>query len=621
MPYIKKDFIERLIDRVDIVDVIGSRITLKRSGNSYMCCCPFHNEKTPSFSVNQQKQFFNCFGCHKSGNVLGFIMDYDQLSFPEAVEQLAKEAGVPVEYEESSGKPQEKREHEVDFYDLLERAAGLFEAELSRHPEALAYLHGRGLSDDTLRRYHVGFAPESWDFLIKNLAGDNPRILKAMTELGLATQGQQGKTYDTFRKRVMIPIRDKRGRTIAFGGRVLDDSKPKYINSRESPVYKKGHELFNLDSIRNLRDKNLSYIVITEGYMDVIALEQAGIHNAVASLGTATTPEQMNLLFKQADRIIFCYDGDSAGRNAAWHALNTALPALRDDKQLLFCFLPPEHDPDTLVRTQGARAMIDYLEHAESLPEYIVSTLEKEYSVADDGGRVNCIDRASELLSMMPEATLTRAAVEKRLANLVGWSQESLHSGINTAIGNILARKNARSTENRQYRVNSRNQDGYADPDNIPLTPMRAVVARLVKDPELLRAIPEPDRLVELLNEYARDRSAVLLDLVSKIKSCPDTTTGALLEKYRESGNVGKLIGLLAARSDTEVEQEGFVEIKIIDLLHFIKNILMEHLTARTEALRIKGLRNNGLDSKELMEFQYLETRTRELLTDRGRES
>ncbi|WP_019000960.1 DNA primase [Succinimonas amylolytica] len=617
MPYIKKDFIERLIDRVDIVDVIGSRLTLKRSGSSYMCCCPFHNEKTPSFSVNQQKQFYNCFGCHKSGNVLGFIMDYDQLSFPEAVEQLAKEAGVPVEYEESSGKTQEKREYDVDFYELLEQAAGYYEAELSRHPEALAYLHGRGLSDDTLRRYHVGFAPESWDFLIKKLAGDNPKILKAMAELGLATQSQQGKIYDTFRNRVMIPIRDKRGRTIAFGGRVLDDSKPKYINSRESPVYKKGHELFNLDSIRNLRDKNLSYIMITEGYMDVIALEQSGIHNAVASLGTATTPEQMNLLFKQSDRIIFCYDGDSAGRNAAWHALNTALPALRDDKQLQFCFLPPEHDPDTLVRTQGAQAMIDYLEHAESLPEYIVSTLEKEYSVADDGSRVNCIDRASELLSMMPEATLTRTAVEKRLANLVGWSQESLHSSIDTAIDNIRARKAVRGAELRE---SSRKQGGYADPDAIPMTPMRAVVARLVKDPELLRAIPEPDRMVALLNEYARDRSSVLLDLISKIKASPDTTTGAILEKYRESGNVGKLIGLLAARSDTEVEQEGFVEIKIIDLLHFIKNILMEHLTARTQALRIKGHKNGGLDTKDLMEFQYLETRTRELLADRGRE-
>ena len=614
MPYIKKDFIERLIDRVDIVDVIGARLTLKRSGSSYMCCCPFHNEKTPSFSVSQQKQFYNCFGCHKSGNVLGFIMDYDQLSFPEAVEQLAKEAGVQVEYEESTGHAPEKKEREVDFYDLLERAVLLFEAELPRHPEALKYLHDRGLSDDTLRRYHVGFAPESWDFLIKNLAGDNPKILKAMMDLGLVNQGQQDKVYDTFRNRVIIPIRDKRGRTIAFGGRVLDNSKPKYINSRESPVYKKGHELFNLDAIRNLRDKNLPYIMITEGYMDVIALEQAGIHNAVASLGTATTPEQMNLLFKQADRIIFCYDGDAAGRNAAWHALNTALPALSDDKQLQFCFLPPEHDPDTLVRSQGAKAMLDYLEHAESLPEYIIATLRNQYNVDDVGGRINCVDRAAELLSLMPDATLTRAAVEKLLADLMGWSLENLHNNIDKSIDNLPARKAARGPE---IPGAGSKGGGFQDPNAIPMTPMRAVVARLVKDPELMRAIPEPDKLVAVLSEYARDRCKVLLDLMAKIKANPDTTTGAILEKYRDSGKIGELISLLAARSDAAIEEEGFVEIKIIDLIYYIKAILLEHLTARTQALRIRGRREGGLNPEELTEVHYLETAIRQLQLSR----
>lgn len=613
MPYIKKDFIERLIDRVDIVDVIGARLTLKRSGSSYMCCCPFHNEKTPSFSVSQQKQFYNCFGCHKSGNVLGFIMDYDQLSFPEAVEQLAKEAGVQVEYEESTGHAPEKKEREVDFYDVLERAALLFEAELPRHPEALKYLHDRGLSDDTLRRYHVGFAPESWDYLIKNLAGDNQKILRAMTDLGLVNQGQQGKVYDTFRNRVIIPIRDKRGRTIAFGGRVLDNSKPKYINSRESPVYKKGNELFNLDAIRNLRDKNLPYIMITEGYMDVIALEQAGIHNAVASLGTATTPEQMNLLFKQADRIIFCYDGDAAGRNAAWHALNTALPALSDDKQLQFCFLPPEHDPDTLVRSQGAKAMLDYLEHAESLPEYIIATLRNQYNVDDEGGRINCIDRAAEILSLMPDAILTRAAVEKRLADLVGWSQEGLHGSIDDSIEKLRARKAVRGPES----PGAGGSGSRTDPNTIPLNPMRAVVARLVKDPELMRAIPEPDKLVAVLREYANDRCQVLLDLMGKIKANPDTTTGALLEKYRDSGKIGDLISLLAARSDAAIEEEGFVEIKIIDLMHYIKAILQEHLTARKQALRIKGRREGGLSNEELIEVQFLETATRQLQPSR----
>jgi DNA primase len=353
--------------------------------------------------------------------------------------------------------------------------------------------------------------------------------------------------------------------------------------------------------------------MITEGYMDVIALEQAGIHNAVASLGTATTPEQMNLLFKQADRIIFCYDGDAAGRNAAWHALNTALPALSDDKQLQFCFLPPEHDPDTLVRSQGAKAMLDYLEHAESLPEYIIATLRNQYNVDDEGGRINCIDRAAEILSLMPDAILTRAAVEKRLADLVGWSQEGLHGSIDDSIEKLRARKAVRGPES----PGAGGSGSRTDPNTIPLNPMRAVVARLVKDPELMRAIPEPDKLVAVLREYANDRCQVLLDLMGKIKANPDTTTGALLEKYRDSGKIGDLISLLAARSDAAIEEEGFVEIKIIDLMHYIKAILQEHLTARKQALRIKGRREGGLSNEELIEVQFLETATRQLQPSR----
>ncbi len=598
MPYIKKEFISRLLAQVDIVDVVGSRIKLKRSGSSYMACCPFHNEKTPSFSVNQQKQYFNCFGCHKAGSAVDFIMQYDNVSFPEAVEELAKIAGLSVEYDESASQHVDASKKEIDFYGIMEGAVSIYEKELQCHPDAINYLHNRGLSDDTLKKYHVGFAPDAWDFLLRKLGGNNPKIIKAMSELGLITEKQNGGFYDMFRKRVMIPIRDKRGRTIAFGGRVLDDSKPKYINSRENVIYRKGCELFNLDSIRNLRDHNLPYIMITEGYMDVIALEQAGIHNAVASLGTATTPIQMNLLFKQADKIIFCYDGDDAGRNAAWHALNTALPALTDNKQLCFCFLPPEHDPDTLVRTKGADAMRKLLEEAKPLPEYVVSHLLNEFKVDNEGGRVNCLDKVAEIISIMSNAPLTATSIKVLISTAIGWSFETVDNGIEKRLNAIQKKQ----IEGYQHHTEE-SSDKYNKTEKKDFwNPLRQIVAKILQNPEIVKSIPESERLEQVLNEFADERAQVILDLLNKISMYPDTNTGMLTEQYRGT-KYEKIMNILASMET--IQDNDFIEVKIIDLLTFIWLFLREGISARKLALQEKA-RNQTLSIKEMNEYKIL---------------
>ena len=358
---IPSQFIDDLIARTDIVDLIGSRVQLRKAGKDFQARCPFHDEKTPSFTVSRDKQFYHCFGCGAHGTAIGFLMEYDRLGFREAIEELAQKAGleVPSEAVATPTGPDS-----APLYAILELAAQVYRRQLREHPDApraVEYLKDRGLNGEIAGRYAMGYAPASWDFLLARLgtdAGARERLFQA----GLITE-QDGKRYDRFRDRIMFPIRDRRGRVIGFGGRLLGDGKPKYLNSPETPVFHKGRELYGLYEAQQARRK-LERLLVVEGYLDVIALAQFGIDYAVATLGTATTPEHLQLLLRSAPELVFCFDGDRAGRDAAWKALETALPLATGNQSLRFLFLPDGEDPDTLVRNEGQAAFEQRLQRA-----------------------------------------------------------------------------------------------------------------------------------------------------------------------------------------------------------------------------------------------------------------
>jgi len=425
---IPQSFIDDLLNRTDIVDVVSSRVQLKKAGKNYTACCPFHKEKTPSFSVSPDKQFYYCFGCGAGGNALGFLMDHDNLDFPQAIEDLAKAAGMEVPREES-GRPHKPRQPtDSPLYPLLTAAADFYRQALKSHPQrkaAVDYLKGRGLTGEIARDFGLGFAPPGWDNLYKHLSSDTLQQ-KAMIDAGLLVENAEtGKRYDRFRDRVMFPIRDSRGRIIAFGGRVLGDDKPKYLNSPETPVFHKGQELYGLFEARK-HNRNLDEIIVVEGYMDVIALAQQGLRNAVATLGTATSEEHMKRLFRVVPSVLFCFDGDQAGRNAAWRALEATLSSLQDGRRARFLFLPEGEDPDTLVRSEGTdafRARIN--QHAQPLADYFFQQLTEEADPRSLEGKAHMATLAAPLIDKVPGANL-KSLMRMRLQEITGLSGEAV---------------------------------------------------------------------------------------------------------------------------------------------------------------------------------------------------
>jgi DNA primase len=425
---IPQSFIDDLLNRTDIVEVVGSRIQLKKAGKNYTACCPFHKEKTPSFSVSPDKQFYYCFGCGAGGNALGFIMDHDSLDFPQAVEDLAKRAGMDIPREESGRGRTPRQPTDSPLYPLLTAAADYYRQALKSHPSrksAVNYLKGRGLTGEIARDFGLGFAPPGWDNLFKHLGGDTLQQ-KALIDAGLLIENaESGKRYDRFRDRVMFPIRDSRGRIIAFGGRVLGDDKPKYLNSPETPVFHKGQELYGLYEARK-SNRDLDEIMVVEGYMDVIALAQQGLRNAVATLGTATSEEHLKRLFRLVPSVLFCFDGDGAGRKAAWRALEATLPNLQDGRRARFLFLPEGEDPDTLVRSEGTdafRARIN--QHAQPLADYFFQQLSEEADPRSLEGKAHLVTLAAPLIDKIPGNHL-RALMRQRLSEITGLSGEML---------------------------------------------------------------------------------------------------------------------------------------------------------------------------------------------------
>ena len=393
MSLIPQHFIDDLVARTDIVDVIGPVVQLKRSGHEYKACCPFHDEKTPSFYVSPQKQFYHCFGCGVHGTALGFLMAYEHLEFPEAVEKLAALHGLDVPREGGGEAPRKK---DPNLYQLMERATVLYQEGLKRHEPAQAYLKGRGVSGEVARDFRLGYAPEGWQTLDQALVS-SPADRDALVTAGMLID-KGGRTYDRFRDRIMFPIRDNRGRVIAFGGRVLGDGEPKYLNSPETPLFHKSRELYGLYEARQAL-REIPRLMVVEGYMDVVALAQHGLRYSVATLGTATTADHLQRLFRITDEVVFCFDGDRAGRKAAWKALEESLRVIREGRQVRFLFLPEGEDPDTLVRAQGQATFEALIEDATPASRFMEDALADQVDMDSLDGRARFLELARPLLS------------------------------------------------------------------------------------------------------------------------------------------------------------------------------------------------------------------------------
>ena len=427
MGRIPQHFIDELIARADIVEIIGARVQLKKAGREYKACCPFHDEKTPSFWVSPDKQFYHCFGCGKHGTVLGFLMDHDHMAFPEAVEELATRLGVEVPHE--GGSDAGPRRAEDSLYDLTKEVARFYAECLTRDARARDYVARRGLTAETLERFQIGYAPNSWNELLRRFgAAESGR--KALSDAGLIVERERGQVqvgerhYDRFRDRIMFPIRDARGRTIAFGGRIIDAGEPKYLNSPETLLFHKGRELYALYETRRART-NLTRLLIVEGYMDAVRLHQAGIDYAVATLGTATTAEHLRRLFRLVPAIVFAFDGDRAGRQAAWRALQQALPEAREGREIRFLFLPDGQDPDSLVGQEGREAFEARLAGALPLSEYLVRELAQHSDLTNADGRARFAEAARPLFLKVPEGVFRELLLE-RLAEVVGLNPRRL---------------------------------------------------------------------------------------------------------------------------------------------------------------------------------------------------
>ena len=527
---IPRDFIDDLLSRTDVVDVVDSRVKLKKAGKNYQACCPFHNEKSPSFTVSQDKQFYHCFGCGAHGNAISFIMEFDRLEFVEAIEELARYHGLEVPREKGSrpAMSEEKKQQQQDDYAVMEQVARFFQHQLRQNgnsKKAIDYLKNRGLSGDIVKQWEIGYAPDSWDALL-NTFGKDPQRIKQLIDLKLVNRNDQGRTYDFFRDRIMFPIRDKRGRVVGFGGRVLDDGGPKYLNSPETRIFHKGSELFGFYSARQ-NNRNLDTVVIVEGYMDVVALSQFDINIATAALGTATTPEHIQMLVRATSHIVCCYDGDRAGREAAWRALENALPALKDGVRLSFLFLPDGEDPDTMVRQIGKEAFMGMLDEAMPLSRFFFENLLKTHNVGSPEGKIALKKAALPLI----ESTLGEDQKQMLLEELAKHTGEFDRFKLQQDI----TRANQGS---KQAYSPSRNQVNKPK-----LSPLRMLI-RLLIDKPALASICE-DVQIDIFAGSTAAGMDLLRDVHRYCLANPKATTAQLVENFRDhphSSTIAKLL-------------------------------------------------------------------------------
>ncbi len=586
---IPKKFIDDLLDRVDVVDIIDSRVPLKKAGKDYKACCPFHEEKTPSFTVSADKQFYHCFGCGEHGTAIGFLMNYDRLSFPEAVRELASQAGLEV--------PQEAREDaeaartHTDLLEILNQADRFFRRQLREHPEAgrvADYLKGRGLSGEIAAEFALGFAPPGWDNLLQEL-GKDEAARELMFTAGLTAKKDSGGYYDRFRDRVIFPIHDYRGRVVGFGGRLIPVGEPdaqgsastqkaginaagdtksgaaKYLNSPETPVFHKGREVYGLyrarDSIR--REQR---VLVVEGYMDVVALAQFGIDYACATLGTATTTGHIERLFRFAAEIVFAFDGDKAGRQAAWRALENVLPAIAAGRQASFLFIPEGEDPDSLVRKEGSEAFVQRVVDAKPLGEYLIESLAEKVDLGRMDGRARMVELARPLIEKLPDGVFRQMVVEK-----LGERSHVKAENLSTLLGSSkTAASNKRVT--RPWRSGNAGLQG-------PPPLMRRAVALILHQPRLAQLIPQPEEIAGLEVRGG----ALLAEMVQVVLSRPEVTSARLLEYFRDSEHYSHL-EKLAVWQDSVGEQG--IEAEFTDLM---ARLHRESLRERLNQLWAKG--------------------------------
>lgn len=574
---IPRSFIDDLIARTDIVELINQRVKLKKAGRSYQACCPFHHEKTPSFSVSPAKQFYHCFGCGVSGNVISFLMEYDKLEFPEAIEELAAMHGLEVPRENlrrTDNRPQISYKTKRDLYGLLAEIAHFYQRQLQQDIPSQSYLQQRGLSAEVINRFEIGFAPNSFDSVLRKFGTDQTEIQK-LRDTGMLSENDSGRIYDKFRNRIMFPIRDKRGRVIAFGGRVTNDEKPKYLNSPESATYHKGNELYGLFQALQINESP-DYLFVVEGYMDVVALAQFGVNNAVASLGTATTPEQIQQMFRVTEQIVCCYDGDRAGRDAAWRAFENALPYLYDGRQLKFIFLPDGEDPDSFVRANGKEGFEQYLQaNAKSLSDFLFDSLLIQVDLSSQEGKSKLASLAIPLIKRIPGEML-----RVYLRNILGQK-----------LGILDPSQLEAMLPNRQPKAAS----SVPAEQGIKRTPMRLLIALLLQNPELVKYVPDLAPL-KALQEPGFDLFVELTDIC---RQNVGTTMGALLEHWRGQA-VFSILERLSAW-DHLVKAEN-VEKEFIETLNFLYGKLVDK---RIEAL-IAQERTTGLTDQEKQELVML---------------
>ncbi|MEA5445860.1 DNA primase [Gammaproteobacteria bacterium AB-CW1] len=585
MARIPQHFIDELLERVDIVDLIDSRVPLKKKGSEYAACCPFHTEKTPSFYVVPDKQFYHCFGCGAHGTALSFLMEFDHLDFRDAVQDLADRVGLEIPTEASAPSP----DPDGHLRAALAHADDYFRRQLRQSEAAKAYLQGRRVSGKTAARFGLGYAPDQWSGLLDSVDSDARR--EALLSTGMLVRKDSGRFYDRFRGRVMFPIRDSRGRTIAFGGRVIGEAQgPKYYNSPEHPLFHKGRELYGLYEARQAL-RSIPRLLVVEGYMDVIALAEAGIHWAVATLGTATTPDHLDKAFRITREVVCCFDGDRAGRQAAWRALENALPALRAGREVRFLFLPEGEDPDSMVRREGADAFQQRVAGAESLSRWMRRHLSEDLDLGTAEGRAALVEKARPLLARVRDRVY-RELLSDELADAAGldparWAA-MLADATETAPSSKPAPDTAAPTRPRIQRP---------APLQIRLTPVREALAILLQSPRIATRVAEQPKLATL-DLPGADTLAKMLEIC---RAEPEIRTATLLERWRGEQAHPHLEKLATTRVPGEDE----------DLARHLDAILARLTGPRAIAARMTELldkaASDGLDQTEKEELRALQ--------------
>jgi len=568
-------FIDELISRTDIVDFIDTRLKLRKKGGSYRARCPFHNgNNDTSFSVNEKQQFYHCFNCGASGNVLTFAMEYEGLEFVDAVDTLASQLSLEVPREETSqtGAPPPPYVDRKDTYTLMGHIAQYYQQQLSQHKNSekvINYLKGRGLTGETVKHFKIGYAPEGWDSVCKRFSV-SPEIEKQLLEAGMIKNRDSGGSYDFFNDRLMFPILDRRGRVAGFGGRVFDNQEPKYLNSPETPIFHKGKELYGLYQVKQAH-KNIQRILVVEGYMDVVALGQYGIDYAVASLGTATTADHIHTLFRHTSEIVCCFDGDKAGRTAAWRALENALPYIQDGRTLRFMFLADGEDPDSFVQKEGKENFEQLISQSLPLSDFLFQQLLTQVDMSSSDSKSKLAQLAIPLISQLNESTF-RQMMEERLTKLLGIELEGLQK--------LLPQKESVNKKEIKNKT----------------TPMRLAISILLQHPNIAYGLPDfPE-----FKEIQIPGLSLLNSLLDICRVSPNITTGQLLEHWRETPQSKQLNQLAIWQNNV---QEDKYEDLFLDILEKFLNL---HLNNKIEYLKQKARSSDALTTQETQQLAIL---------------